>query len=249
MFSFTHITSSDNRPRLPREEENKLLYLSIYMPMVFIAIMWIVMVFSFVTTIDLAPLGILPKHFSGLKGILLSPFIHGDWGHLISNTFPFLILSSLMIFNYRKVAFKAFMFIWLVGGFMLWLTGRENYHIGASGIVYGMAFFIFFSGIFRKNMQAIALSLFVVFLYGSIVWGLFPLDLRISWEGHAMGAVCGAISAFYFRKVDLPPPIELPDEEEEPEEQDAAPYIHPFSELPEHVEYELIDPDRKDKKS
>lgn len=221
-FSFTHITTSDNRPEMNREEENRLLYLSIFMPMVFIALMWIVHVFSYVTQLDLSRFGIMPKHISGLPGILFSPFIHGDWQHLLSNTIPFLVLSFLMIFNYRKVAFKAFVFIWLFGGFLLWMTGRENYHIGASGLIYGMAFFIFFSGVFRKNMQAIALSLFVVFLYGSIVWGLFPLDIKISWEGHTMGAVCGALSAFYFRNVDLPPPIQLEDDTEESDDSEAT---------------------------
>lgn len=243
-FSFEHITSSNNRPAMSREEENQLLYLSIFMPMVFIALMWIVHVFSWVAEVDLAVWGILPKHISGLPGILFSPFIHGDWQHLLSNTIPFLVLSFLMIFNYRKVAFKAFLFIWLFGGLLLWLTGRENYHVGASGIIYGMAFFIFFSGVFRKNMQAIALSLFVVFLYGSIVWGLFPLDIRISWEGHTMGAVCGALSAFYFRKVDLPPPIVLEDEEEEDEHSDVTPDGDSIDTDKTEIRYTFIEPDK-----
>lgn len=234
LFSFEHITSSDNRPNLPKEEEKKLLFLSFFMPSVFIALMWIVHLFTYITHIDLTTFGILPKHASGLPGILFSPFIHGDWEHLFSNTVPFLVLSALMIFNYRKVAFKSFLFIWLGGGFLLWLTGRENYHIGASGIVYGLAFFVFFSGVFRKNIQAIALSLFVVFLYGSIVWGLFPLDVQISWEGHTMGAICGALSAFYFRNVDRPIPIELPDDEDEDDTNNHMTIV-----------YEIIEPDKK----
>lgn len=218
IFSYVKVHSGDNRPALDKHEEQKLLYLSAFMPLVFIALMWIVKLFEVVTSYDLSTFGIYPKHMSGLKGILFTPFIHGDWDHLISNTIPFFVLAALMIFNYRKVAFKAFAFIYLFGGLLLWLTGRENYHIGASGIVYGMAFFIFFIGVFRKNIQALALSLFVVFLYGSIIWGVLPIDLEVSWEGHLMGAICGGITAFYFRNVDLPAPIELEDDEDEIDE-------------------------------
>ena len=200
---------------MSREDEKKHLYLSIFMPFVFVALMWLVKLFEVVTGTDLAKYGVYPKHIEGLRGILFSPFIHGDWQHLLSNTFPFLILSFLMIFNYRKVAFKSFIFIYLVSGLLTWIFGRESHHIGASNLVYGFAFFIFWSGIFRKNMQSIALSLFVVFIYGSIVWGLFPIDFRISFEGHIMGAITGTVCAFYFRKVDLPPKIILEDEEEE----------------------------------
>ncbi len=231
VFSFEKINTGNNRPLMSKEAEKQHLYLSVFMPLVFIVLMWIVKLFEFVTGIDLSTYGLLPKHISGLKGILLSPLIHGDWQHLISNTIPFFVLSFLMIFNYRKVAFKSFVFIYLVGGLLLWLTGRENYHIGASGLVYGMAFFLFFSGIFRKNIQSIALSLLVVFIYGSIVWGMFPIDMSKSWEGHLMGAVCGFLSAFYYRKVDLPPEIILDDDEDDENEDLKEPYVH----------YEIID--------
>lgn len=202
---------------MSREDEKKHLYLSIFMPLVFVAFMWLVKIFEFATGISLAAYGVYPRHIEGLRGILFSPFIHGDWQHLFSNTFPFLILSFLMIFNYRRVAFKSFVFIYLVSGLLVWIFGRESHHIGASNLVYGFAFFLFWSGVFRKNMQSIALSLFVVFLYGGIVWGLFPLDFHISFEGHISGAITGTICAFYFRKVDLPPKIILEDEDDEDE--------------------------------
>jgi membrane associated rhomboid family serine protease len=215
IFSYERINAGSNRPAMTREEERKHLWLSIFMPMVFVMIMWLVKIFEIVSGYDLSSFGIYPKHPQGLPGILFSPFIHGDWQHLLSNTLPFIVLSFLMIFNYRKVAFKSFIFIYLISGFLVWVFGRESFHIGASNLVYGFAFFIFFSGIFRKNMQSIALSLFVVFLYGSIVWGLFPIDFRISFEGHLMGAFAGTVIAFYYRKVDLPEEIQLDDEEDE----------------------------------
>lgn len=233
IFSFEKINTGDNRPTMHRDDEKKHLQLSIFMPLVFIAILWIVKLFEFVSGTDLGQYGLLPRHYSGLRGILFSPFLHGDWNHLFSNTIPFFVLSFLMIFNYRKVAFKSFVFIFFVSGILVWLFGRENYHIGASGLVYGMAFFIFFSGIFRRNIQSIALSLLIVFIYGGIVWGILPIDLKTSWEGHLMGAICGFITAFYFRKIDLPAELILEDDDDEEQEEEVT------------IHYELTDNDEK----
>ena len=236
-FSFEKINTGNNRPQLDPHEEHRLLYLAVFIPLVFIACMWVVKLFEVVTGFDLGIYGTLPQHISGLKGILFSPLIHGDWQHLVSNSVPFFILGFLMIFNYRKVAYKSFAFIYLAGGLMLWIIGRENYHIGTSGLIYGMAFFLFFSGVFRKNIQAIALSLFVVFLYGSIVWGVLPMDLTVSWEGHLMGALSGSIMAFVYRKVDLPEPIILDDDEDEEEVDFLADQENPVQE----IKYEYIE--------
>ncbi|MFZ1824550.1 MAG: rhomboid family intramembrane serine protease, partial [Chitinophagales bacterium] len=192
MFNFRKINAAQYREPLSKAEENQLLYTSIFMPIVFVALMWLVKIFEVLTGISLASWGVFPLTVKGLRGILFSPLIHGDWNHLISNSVPFIILGFLMLFTYRKVAFKAFVFIYLASGFMLWLTGRPSYHIGASNLVYGFAFFLFFSGVFRKDIQSIALSLLIVFLYGGIVWGLLPLDWHISWEGHLMGGISGA---------------------------------------------------------
>jgi membrane associated rhomboid family serine protease len=215
VFSYGNINKGDNRPRMSDAEEKQLLYVSIFMPLIFISLMWLSKLYEYVSGFELGRFGILPRHIEGIPGILLSPFIHSDLQHLLSNSLPFFILGFLMIFNYRKVAFKAFVFIYTASGFMVWLMARENYHIGASNLVYGFAFFLFFSGVFRKNIQSIALSLFIVFLYGGIVWGVFPIRMEISWEGHLMGAVAGSFIAFVFRKVDLPPPPEHDEEEGE----------------------------------
>ncbi|MFN0276126.1 MAG: rhomboid family intramembrane serine protease [Chitinophagales bacterium] len=212
MFSFLKINHNRNKPFQTDDEEKKHLYVSFFMPFIFVLIMWCVRLFETATNVDLGKFGILPRHLQGLTGIFFSPFLHADWGHLISNSIPFLILGFLMIYSYRKVAFKAFLFTWFVSGFLVWLTGRESYHIGASNLVYGFAFFIFFSGIFRKDIQSVVLSLFVVFAYGSIVWGLFPIKEGISWEGHLSGAAAGSIIAFFYKNVDLPPPIVLDDD-------------------------------------
>ncbi|MBC8047777.1 MAG: rhomboid family intramembrane serine protease [Fimbriimonadaceae bacterium] len=198
--------------------------------------------FEKVTDIDLRKFGIYPKEASGLIGVFASPFLHADWNHLISNSIPFLILGVLILYSYRKVAFKAFLFIWFASGFMVWLTGRPSYHIGASNLVYGFAFFIFFSGIFRKDIQSIVLSLFVVFVYGSIVWGIFPIKPDISWEGHLMGAASGTFIAFIYRKVDLPPPVEY-DEDEEDDDSAESQLGEMLDDL--KINYEIIEKEKK----
>lgn len=203
-------------PEKQRQRDNRRLVVSLFIPAVFVALIWLVKLFEFVTEIDLALLGVLPRTLKGFPGILFSPLIHGDWDHLLSNTLPFLILGFLLIYSYPKVALKVFVFIYLASGFMVWLIGREAYHIGASNLVYGFAFFLFFSGVFRKDIQSIAMSLLVVFMYGSIVWGVLPLRWEISWEGHLMGGIAGAFIAYIYRRVDLPPP---PDEDEDEEEE------------------------------
>ncbi|HAE13401.1 MAG: rhomboid family intramembrane serine protease [Chitinophagales bacterium] len=214
MISYRNV-NPNKRFSASREEENSLLFTSFFMPLVAIALMWLVKAFEHVSGYDLAVHGIFPRTLKGLQGVLFSPFLHGDWQHLVSNSLPFLILGFLMLYSYRKVAFKSFVFIWFASGFMVWLTGRPSYHIGASNLVYGFAFFLFFSGIFRRDIQSIAMALLVTFIYGSMVWGIFPFRWEISWEGHLMGGISGAVMAWYYRKVDLPEPVELEDEEED----------------------------------
>lgn len=144
--------------------------------------------------------GVLPRHIEGLKGILAAPFIHADWEHLASNAVPLLVLGAALFYFYREVAWRVLLIIYIMSGFWLWLGGRENYHIGASNIVYGLASFLFLSGIIRKHIGLIAISLLVVFLYGSMVWGLLPVLQKISWEGHLFGTLAGILCAYSFRK-------------------------------------------------
>ena len=149
---------------------------------------------------DFANWGILPRHIIGLRGILTAPFIHADWEHLSSNAIPMLVCGAALFYFYKEIAWKVFFIVYLCSGFWLWLGGRENYHIGASNIVYGIACFLFLSGIIRKHAGLIAISLLVVFLYGSMVWGLLPVLEKISWEGHLFGTLAGILCAIVFRR-------------------------------------------------
>ncbi len=182
----------------------KIASISFY-PAMFIVVIWIIFLFQQHSTFNFAKLGVLPREFKGSLGILTSIFVHGDLDHIISNSFPILILGMLLFFFYKKIAKPAFLWIWLISGVWLWIGGRNNsdypiYHIGASTLIYGLATFLFFSGVFRKHLRLMVVSALVVFLYGSIMWGIFPLKSEMSWEGHLFGSLAGVLVAFNYRK-------------------------------------------------
>ncbi len=144
-------------------------------------------------------LGIFPRRIEGLKGIVFTPLLHSDWGHLLSNTPPLLVLSVMILFFYRKVAIPAFVMIYLLTGLAVWLFGRPVFHIGASGVVYGLVAFVFWTGIFRRNLKSIVLSLIVVFYYGSMFAGILPGQQGISWESHLLGGLVGIFVSFWYK--------------------------------------------------
>jgi len=111
-----------------------------------------------------------------------------------------LILGWALFKFYPTLAIKTLIWIYLMGGIWLWISGRPSYHIGASGIVYGLATFLFFSGWMRREKRVAALSLLVAFLYGGMWWGVLPVDPSMSWEGHFWGALAGLVLAFVYRK-------------------------------------------------
>lgn len=173
-----------------------------------------------ILNIHLYQLGVLPRNLIGLKGILTSPLIHADFKHLIANSSSYIVLSTALFFFYRKVALRIFILNYLMSGILLWLGGREVWHIGASGIIYGMAAFLLFSGIFQQDLRLLTISLVVIFLYGSFIWGLFPIEPKISWDGHLMGAVSGTILSLIYNKQGPPnQPKEWENETDDDEEE------------------------------
>lgn len=173
---------------------------ALQVPFLIVVLMWIPFLIEIVFQTDLGWLGIFPRDYSGLKGILFAPFIHGDINHLASNSLPMIVLGGLTYTFYRPIFYKSHFFIALVGGLIVWLIGRESYHIGASGIIYGLASMLFFGGMFRKSYRLVAVSLLVVFLYGSMIWGVLPIKDEISWESHLAGGIVGLALAVYYRK-------------------------------------------------
>jgi len=175
----------------------KKLIKTIKYPLVFLLIMWSIKFIEIFYNTSYVDFGVLPRSFEGLKGILFSPIIHKDFNHLINNSMPIIVLGSSLIYFYPEIKFKLISWLYFTSGILLWGIGRESFHIGASGFIYALAGFIFFSGLMKKNKRLSALSLVVVFIYGSMFWGLLPTHENVSWEGHLSGLITGLITAFF----------------------------------------------------
>ena len=189
-----------NPKKLNPKMEKRIFFHSLILPAAFVFVFWIVEIFEQTTGISLVKFGIYPLHLKGLPGILFSPFIHSDFNHLLSNSVPFFILLTMLIYFYRRISYRLFFMLYIFAGVCLWLFGRESWHIGASGVVYAMAAFHFVSGIIRNDVRLLTLSVTVVFLYGGLVWGMLPIKPEISWEGHLWGAISGVVLAVVYRK-------------------------------------------------
>jgi membrane associated rhomboid family serine protease len=187
-------------------------------PILFILILWIVFWFEIRFGFDFNYFGIQPRTVKGLRGILFSPFIHSDIKHLFHNTIPLFILTMALFFFYRTISWKVLLVGLFLTGFFTWLIGRPANHIGASGVIYLLASFLFFKGIFSKYYRLIALSLIVVFLYGGMLWFIVPVDPKISWEGHLSGLVVGLLLAFVFKQnIAIKPKYEWEKEDYDPQ--------------------------------
>ncbi len=176
------------------------LYSSIKMPFQFLMLIWLIQAIQTLFYIDFGFLGLLPRNIEGLKGVLLAPLIHGDFAHLISNSVPLFVLSVIILFFYRRIAIKSFILIYLLTGLSVWLFARGNvFHIGASGVVYGLVSFVFWMGIFRRSLKAIILALIVTLLYSGMFLGVLPNQEGISWESHLLGGLVGIFVAFLYK--------------------------------------------------
>jgi len=186
---------------MDNERSEGLLWQRLKFPVFLIITIWVIHLFQFITTIDLGiMLGIKPQLPSGLVGVLFAPLLHGDFGHLLSNTPPLFVLSALIFFFYRRIAVPSFLMIYVLTGLLVWIFARpQHYHIGASGVVYGLVAFVFWNGFFRRNVKSIALALIIAFYYGSMFIGIFPGTPGISWESHLLGAVVGIFTSFWFK--------------------------------------------------
>ncbi|MDZ7737317.1 MAG: rhomboid family intramembrane serine protease [Gammaproteobacteria bacterium] len=188
-----------------------------------VVVAWLIHIVALVADLNLASLGIRPLVAGGLVGVLTAPLVHGSWGHLISNTLPLLILGTALIYITPRAARIAIPVIWLGSGLGVWLFARESIHIGASGLTYGMLFYLFIIGILRRDRQSIALTLLVFFLYGGMIWGVFPLAPGISFEYHLFGALAGVICAFVLKGLDPLPERKRYEWEDEEFEEDKLP--------------------------
>ncbi|MFD1293548.1 rhomboid family intramembrane serine protease [Lutibacter holmesii] len=174
---------------------------ALYIAVCTVLLLWFIYFIEIQFGFNFNKFGIFPKTLKGLKGVLFSPFIHSDIKHLFNNSIPLLAMLWSLYYFYGKIASKVLLIGLLLTGILTWSFARPSYHIGASGVVYMLVSFIFFSGLLRKYYRLIALSLAVVFLYGSMIWYIFPVEERISWEGHLSGFIVGLSFAVLFRKL------------------------------------------------
>jgi membrane associated rhomboid family serine protease len=170
-------------------------------PLVLLFVMWALYWIEIKFHFNFNTKGIFPRRISGLQGIVFGPFVHDSAKHLLNNSFPMLIFAGMLFYFYREVAMKVLLFGFFATGLLTWCIGVSAYHIGMSGLVYMLFSFLFFSGIFRRYYRLIAVSFVVIFLYGGMVWFLFPVEKGISWEGHLSGFVTGLFLAAYYRRI------------------------------------------------
>ena len=216
-IKFMHMNSSD-----PFKFSTRVI---VY-PLSFVLLIWLVYWFELRFGFRFNDMGIYPRTFSGLRGILFSPFIHGSLEHLCHNSTPLLILSTALFYFYRALAWRVLVLGLLFSGFLTWLIGSPAFHIGASGLIYVLMSFMLFKGILSKNHHLTALSLLVVFLYGSMLWYVFPVKENMSWEGHLSGLLVGLVFAFVFRTA-IAKPVRYIWEDDQYNEQD-DPFLKQF---------------------
>jgi len=171
-----------------------------------VAALWLIEFINGALGLELAHFGVRPREFAGLPGIVLAPLLHGGLPHLAANSLPLLVLGTGMLYLYPNAALKVLPAVYLGPGIAVWLfAGSGSIHIGSSGLVYGMLGYVFVAGVIRRDRRAIAASLLVCFLYGSMLWGVLPLQSGISWETHLAAALIGLALAIAFRHRDVPP--------------------------------------------
>ncbi len=208
----------------PREEseipEKLRIKHSLFFPLFFLLVIWVVWASEQILGNTWHYLGVYPRSFEGLIGVITAPLVHGDAGHLANNSLSFVVLAVALFYFYRGVSYRVFFLNYITVGILVWMLARPSYHIGASGLIYGLASFLFFSGIMKRIIPLIAISLMVAFWYGGMVWYVFPVEPGISWESHLMGAVSGLIWALVYRKLGPQPRIIEWDDENDHDESD-----------------------------
>ena len=204
----------------------KRVWLALIPAILFVSIIWLVFLIgqTLLDRVDIMRLGITPGEITGLRGVIFSPLLHSSVSHLWSNTLSLLILIWFLFYFYSKIALNVFAALWIISGVVTWLIGRNALHVGASGLVFAMLFFLFFSGIFRKYIPLVAVSLIVAFIYGGSVWSILPIteliDASISWEGHLSGAISGLLMAVVYRREGPQKPEVVWEEEVEEEDEE-----------------------------
>lgn len=179
--------------------------LAFRMALVLVALLWGIFIIDTLFNLHLSRFGLRPGSMLGLIGIVTAPLLHGGVGHLFNNSIPLLVAVTAVLYLYPTASMRVMPMIWLGSGLLGWLIGRPNIHIGASGLLYGLLVFVFMSGVLRRDIRSVSVSLLVWFLYSTMIWGVFPIRPNMSWELHLSGAVIGGLLAWIYRKRDRVP--------------------------------------------
>jgi membrane associated rhomboid family serine protease len=186
----------------------------------FVALIWLIQLLNWELDLELERFGVRPRQLAGLPGILLAPLLHGSYAHLVANSLPLLVLGTGILYLYPNSVLKVIPAVYLGPGIAVWLFARASVHVGASGLVYGLVSYIFVAGVIRRDTRAIAASLLVCFLYGTLAWGVLPIKPGISWETHLAAALIGLALAIALRRLDIPPHKRYAWEDEKDEYED-----------------------------
>ena len=210
--------------------------LALKIALLFLAALWLVFLLDAVLGLKLIRFGLRPGSIPGLTGVVTAPLLHGNVEHIFSNSMPLIISLTAILYFYPNSSLRVIPMIWLGSGLLAWLIGRPSMHIGASGFIYGLLAYVFLSGILRRDMRSVAVSLLVGFLYGSMIWGVLPIRAHMSWELHLSGGVMGVLLAFVYRKWDRVPLVRY-----DWEDDDTVPEWYPDEE---RKDYDLTDDNR-----
>ena len=172
-------------------------------PILYVVLIWMLYFIEITFGYNFNKYGVYPRDLRGFRGVFLTHFIHSNVTHLFNNTIPLFVLLGSVFMFYKEVALKVLLVGGFLTGFLTWGIARESYHIGASGIVYLLFSFVFFSGIFKKHLRLVAVSLIVIFLYGSMIWYVLPIKDGMSWEGHLSGFLVGLFLAVLYKNKGL----------------------------------------------
>lgn len=189
--------------RIETKQAGKKFWFKLKLSLFIISTWWIVFFSEKLFNLNFYYYGLKPKSLEYMKGIITYPFLHGSFEHLSNNSLSGFIIFSTLFLVYEKISLKVLLLIYLFSGILLWLIGESgSTHIGASSVIYGVAFFLFLSGILVFKSTNIAISLFIAVWYGSMIWGITPFTVEngVSWEGHLSGAIVGVLLAFLFHR-------------------------------------------------
>jgi membrane associated rhomboid family serine protease len=179
--------------------------LAVKLALGFVALLWLIQILNWGLDVGPGDLGVQPREAIGLLGIFTAPLVHGDFGHLLANSLPLVILGTTMLYLYPHSALRVLPAVYLGPGIAVWLFARGASHIGASGLVYGLVAYVFVAGLIRRDRRAIAAALLVCFLYGALIWGVLPIAPRVSWETHLAAALIGIVLGVALRNLDIVP--------------------------------------------